>query len=577
MAKRAAGKLVLKQRAYIATLLLFFLLGLLLFRLYDLQVVKHEYYAIQANKQYNYKSEFYDRGKIYFRRKDGSLLDAAGIKTGYILAIAPNKLKNPDRLYNFLTKDLNLKINYGKFLSQARKKDDPYEEIKRRLPKELADKIRAQKIKGVILVAHRYRFYPEGNLAPQAVGFVAKSADDSLLRGRYGLERFYDDELYRDNASLGVNFFAELFGGVRKVLAGEMDNGDLSIVTSIEPLVQKKMQEIAEKTAHKWHSKRVSIIVYNPNNGEVISMASYPGFNLNDYAKVKDVHTFENPLVENVYEMGSIVKALTVASGLDYGVISEHSTYNDTGHKTYNGSTIYNYDKRARGVVPVQEILSQSLNVGAAWVYERLGKKRFKEAFKKLGLLDITGIDLPNEADPIVHNLNSPRDIEYATASFGQGVAFTPIAMVRALGALGTGKIAEPHLAVEKIYNNGLREKVEYDPPEKVFSDKTKETISRMLTTVVDKVLAHGKKKKEHYSVAIKTGTAQISSKRGGYIKNLYNHTFFGYFPSFSPRFVVLLVNEEPHGAKYASQTLTEPFYEAVDFLINYYNIEPDR
>ncbi len=562
-------------------IVLFFILTalfLILLRLYDLQIIKHEYYSAKANRQYAYKSEFYDRGAIYFTRKDGSLVDAANIKTGYILAISPRLIKDKDAVFDYLHNKLGIDIDYSTFLLKASKKEDPYEELKRRLPRDLADKIKSKKLPGVIVSMHRFRYYPNDTLAAHTVGFVARSKNDNELHGRYGLEYFYDKELYRDSAKLSVNFFAELFGGVKSFLGGNtVDEFDESIITTIEPTVQAELEKTIKQTAEKWHSKRVSAIVYNPNNGEVVAMASYPNFNLNKFSEVKSVNVYENPLVENVYEMGSIVKALTVASGLDSGVITEDSIYNDTGVKTYDGAKIYNYDKRARGVVPVQQILSQSLNVGAAWVYERMGKKKFKEYFSKLGLLDTTGIDLPNEAEPLVHNLDSPRQIEFATASFGQGVAFTPVGMIRALGALSTGKLATPHLVKSKMYANGIKMQVEVEKPQRIFSDKTVETISRMLTNVVDYALAHGKRKKEHYTVSVKTGTAEISSKRGGYIKGLYNHTFFGYFPSFRPKFVILLVNERPRGAKYASQTLTDPFYEMLDFLINYYNIEPDR
>ena len=183
-------------------------------------------------------------------------------------------------------------------------------------------------------------------------------------------------------------------------------------------------------------------------------MASYPNFDLNNFAKT-DPKLFSNPLVEDVYEMGSIIKAITMASALDSGVVNENSTYNDTGSKVYNGSRISNYDKRARGPnTRMQEILSQSLNVGAAWLYEKMGKERFRKYFEEFGLREETGIDLPNEALNLTSNLESPRDIEYATASFGQGVAFTPVSVVRAFGALSTGVLKQIHVVKAIKYDS---------------------------------------------------------------------------------------------------------------------------
>ncbi len=578
MAVRASSKQIFLFRSRLLLFISFLLLSLLLIRLYDLQIVKHNYYSMRADRQYSYKSEYYDRESIYFTRKDGTLFSVANVKRAHILALVPKQVKDSevDKIYKFL-KSLGIDYPYRKFKIKAGKKDDPYEEIKRKVPEDLAKKIKEQNFSGVILPIHRYRFYPGASLAAHVIGFVAQKDSDPNYHGRYGLEKYYDDVLYKDPERLGVNFFAELFSNAKEIMQ-KKSPGNGSIISSLEPLVQAELEKVLKETFDKWKSKRVSAIVYNPQNGEIVAMASYPNFDLNNFSKVESPKIYENPLVENVYEMGSIVKAITVAAGLDSGAIYEKEKYNDTGCKIYDKARICNYDHRARGTVPVQEILSQSLNVGAAWVYEKMGKEKFKSYFDALGLTDISAIDLPNEAEPLVQNLNSPRDIEFATASFGQGVAFTPVQMVRALGALGTGFIQKPHIVKSIRKDSGITLSVAPEISKKrVLSEKTTETISRMLVEVVDKKLAGGKKKKEHYTVAVKTGTAELSAGGKHYLKDVYNHTFFAYFPAFNPRFVILFINEQPKGAKYASETLSDPSFEMVDFLINYYNIEPDR
>ena len=226
----------------------------------------------------------------------------------------------------------------------------------------------------------------------------------------------------------------------------------------------------------------------------------------------------------------------------------------------------------------MQDVLSQSLNTGVVFAEQKMGNKTFRRYMYKFGFDEETGVDLPQEAMNLVKNLESSRDIEYATASFGQGVALTPIATVRALGALGTGYIAQPHL-VEKIRStNGLVDNKDYsDMRERVLKDKTVEEISRMLVTAVDTKLLGGTMKMERYSIAAKTGTAQIPKPSGGYYKEDVLHTFFGYFPAYDPRFLVLIISLKPQGAPYASQTLTRPFFDIAKFLINYYDIPPDR
>src|SRR5690606_4646376 len=213
---------------------------------------------------------------------------------------------------------------------------------------------------------------------------------------------------------------------------------------------------------------------------------------------------------------GSIIKPLTVAAGLDSGAITPQSTYYDAGSMTLNGRTFSNYDGKARGLVSIQEILNQSLNTGVAHIVQQMGKGKFAEYMLDFGLGEETGIDLPNETHGLVSNLESPRDIEYATASFGQGIAMTPIETVRALATLGNGgKLINPHLVTRIDYKLGGSKKVTPGPERQVISKETSEEITRMLVKVVDTALLGGTVKMDRYSIAAKTGTAQIAKPNG--------------------------------------------------------------
>ena len=227
----------------------------------------------------------------------------------------------------------------------------------------------------------------------------------------------------------------------------------------------------------------------------------------------------------------------------------------------------------------MQEILNQSLNTGVAFIERTMGHTKFRDYFKALELGTETGIDLPNETHGRIANLDSPREVEYATASFGQGIAMTPIETIRALATLGNGgMLVTPHVVKKIRYSDGTEQPMTYGADKRVYSAQTSEEISRMLTIVVDKALRNGKVKNEHYSVAAKTGTAQISNpKGGGYYDDRYLHSFFGYFPSYDPKFIIFLYTVEPQGVQYASETLTDSFINMVQFLINYYTIPPDR
>ena len=310
-------------------------------------------------------------------------------------------------------------------------------------------------------------------------------------------------------------------------------------------------------------------------------MDSLPSYDPNNRADVSDLSVFANPLIGSVYEMGSIIKPLTMSAGIDSGAITANSTYNDTGTITVDGRKISNYDLVARGVIPMQQILSQSLNVGAAHIALTMGSTTMQKYFLNFGFGSTTGIDQPGEQAGLVRNLKSGQDVNYATAAFGQGIAITPTETVRALSAIANGGyLVTPHIANEIDYDIGGYKKINPGLGERVFSSSTAATVTNMLINVVDKVMAPARSdmSKPGYAIAAKTGTAQIADPvNGGYYTDRYLHSFFGYFPAHNPRFLVFLYQVYPKNVQYASETLTDPFAQITSYLISYYDIPPDR
>jgi cell division protein FtsI (penicillin-binding protein 3)/stage V sporulation protein D (sporulation-specific penicillin-binding protein) len=544
-------------------------------RLYYLQVMHRDEYRAMGESQYVHTvRDLFTRGSIYFTTKEGEKVSAATVKAGYLLAVDPSKLGDLDQTYAALS--AITPVDHDTFFERASRRDRTYQEIEQMVEDDAAKKIEALDLPGVRLYRNQWRYYPGKSLSARTIGFVGYDEND--LVGKYGLERFYEETLARDTEHLSVNFFAEIFGNLRKLIfdSNEAKQGD--IVTTIEPTVARTLDRVLESAQAQWNSKTTGGIIINPMNGEVIALNVVPSFDLNDRTGV-ELEQFRNPLVEDVYEMGSIVKPLTMASALDAGLVTPTSMYNDPGTIILDGSRISNYDGRARSYVGVQGILSQSLNTGAAYLASLLGHDRFRDYFYKLKLGSETGIDLPNEAHGLVSNLESPRDVEYATASFGQGIAITPIETVRALASLANGgTLITPHLVKRIEYADGTSHDISYPEGERVFSEKTSEDITRMLITVVDTALKAGKAKNEYYTIAAKTGTAQIANpETHKYYADRYLHSFFGYFPAYNPQFLIFLYTVEPKGVQYASETLTDPFLELVQFLINYYALPPDR
>lgn len=568
------------NRTKIFSLCLLLFAFILISKLFFIGIVHGKTYSSIANRQYVTPSaNILERGSIFFERKDGELVSAGMQAVGFKVTIDPTQITNDEEVYQKLSTVIS--INYDDFMAKAGKKKDPYEEVANRVPKEQVDKISAMKIPGVRISEEKWRFYPGGNLSAHSIGFVAYKGDE--LGGRYGLERQYESVLSRDKDNPYVNFFAEVFSNLNKTLfEKEVKKGD--IITTIEPNVENFFEKELEAVKNRYNADAIGGIIMNPKDGSIYAISTKPDFDLNDFSKVKDPSIFSNAMVENVLEFGSVVKPLVMAAGLDTGVVNANTSYNDTGSVVIEKKEIFNFDKKGRGPgTTMQDVLNQSLNTGMVYVYQHLGKKNMHDYMLSFGIKEKTGIDLPNETSGLVSNLtanlNNKREIEYANASFGQGIALTPVEMVRALASLGNGGVlVTPHIVDRIKYDNGREEKITYPTAQTKISKETGEEITRMLVTVMDKSLKGGTAKFEHHSVAVKTGTAQVADNvGGGYYKDRHTHSFFGYFPAYDPQFIVFLYAVNPKGVPYASVTWADPFLNITKFLLNYYEVPPDR
>lgn len=548
---------------------------LLTARLYFVQIVHGVAYQEEARQQYVESSpDTGSRENIYFSTKEGELVSAAVMQTGWRLDIKPKDILEAAGLYETL-QGFTV-IDRERFFERSAKSGNRQEQVAFRVADSAAAKIEKLEAPGVILVSDKWRFYPAHELAAHVLGFVGYKG--ATKTGVYGLERSWQDSLAKTTNGLYMNPFAEIFSNIG-VAMSDPSSQQGSLVTSLEPNVQAQLEKILEGVMETYTPRMGGGIIMDPHTGEVVAMAVRPTFDPNTFNVQTDVGVFSNPLVESIYEMGSIMKPLTMAAGVDAGVVTPKTKYDDKGCIEKSGKTICNYDHKARGVVSMQEVLNQSLNTGVSYVVDKIGHEAFGRYVEGFQLGVRTGIDLPNEAKGRIQAIQNGYDVDYASASFGQGIAVSPIEMIRALSALANqGVLPNPRIVKAIKYESGITRSISVPEGARVLSASSTETVTRMLVEVYDDALLKGILKQEHYSIAAKTGTAQIAVPGGsGYYEDRYLHSFFGYFPAYEPRFIVFLFAVEPHGAEFASATLARPFSDITKYMINYYDIPPDR
>lgn len=548
---------------------------LLLGRLFFLQIISGPYYKNQAQRQQNYSQILTPRrGEIYLRERSGELIPVATTKEGYLLYINPKKLENPEKAYGELSKIVALDNEI--FLSRALKKDDPYEVVAHRLERKEADEVIYLKLENVGISPEEWRVYPAKTTAAHVIGFLGYNEDE--LEGRYGVERFFEGEL---RGRMGWVSGSKSAGGILLELGKRFfspPEEGYDIVLTLEPNVQAFVEKKLAEVNDAWKPSGGGAIVIEPKTGKILAMAAFPNFDPNTYGSSKSLDVFVNPIVENIFEFGSVFKPLTMAAGINENIVTPETTYFDKGFLILDGYTIKNFDEKGRGETTMQNVLSESLNTGAAFVADKLGKENMRKYFAAYGLSEKTGITLPGEVKGNLKNLNSTREVEYATAAFGQGVSVTPLEFTRAASALANGgKIMKPYI-VERIIRPG-REDTIIGPEEarQVITTETADTVSRMLVKVGDEALLGGTVKFKHWTAAAKTGTAEIPNKEGRGYSGQYLHSFLAYAPGFDAKFLLFMYIEKPQGVRYASQSLG-PYYEQImQFLLTYYDVPPDR
>jgi len=441
---------------------------------------------------------------------------------------------------------------------------------------------------GIYYDPDTYRQYPETQVAAHLLGFTAfddsERAGQIGKHGNYGLEGFFDKELFGKVGTLTSDKGA---GGL--VIAQDRQYQDKQDGCDLILTIDRSIQFFVDKTLraglNKYKAESAQVVVLDPASGAILAMSSMPDFDPNRYNEIKDAKIFNNPVIFDQYEPGSVFKAVTMAAALDQGKVGPDTTYQDAGQVMVEGwpKPIKNSDfdtAGGHGKTNMVQVLESSLNTGAIFAMTSIGAETFAGYVKNFGFGDKTGIELEGESAGDISALLSKKikPVSAATASFGQGISVTPLQMALAYGALANGgELMKPYLVKEVRCNNQATVENQPQAVRRVISRAAADQIKGMLVKVVEN--GHAKRAGvAGYYIAGKTGTAQVTEVgKKGYVEGKYNHTFIGLGPDDNPRFVVLVRLNNPRGFEYAESTAVPLAHDVIEFLLNYWQIPKSR
>ena len=445
-------------------------------------------------------------------------------------------------------------------------------QIARKIPLATKQKIENLQITGFGFENDEKRLYPEASMGAQFLGFVGS---DKLGRdtGYFGLEGYYDNKLRGKPGRLGQD--TDPFGlpilvrEFRPLASHKGESLHLSINRAIQFMVEDKLKTAVEK----YGAKDGTVIVADPKTGKILALATYPAYNPANWQGY-DENLYKNKAVADTYEPGSTFKLITMSAAIDLGVLKPNTKCNIcTGPRQIGGFEISTWNKKYYPDSTMTEVIQHSDNIGMTFVAEKLGVDKFYDYLSRFGFGKLTNIDLQEESPGSIRDKKDWRPIDLATASFGQGIAVTPIQMIQATAAIANGgKLISPKI-VEKIDSSEDEAIVKPEETRQVISPQTAAQITEMMVYAVEKGEARAFAPKG-YRIAGKTGTAQIPVA-GHYDPNKTIASFIGFAPANNPKFVMLVRFTEPSSSVFGSETAAPTFFSISKEIFNYFGISP--
>lgn len=497
----------------------------------------------------------------------GSIFD----NNGYVLS-ASRTLADIDVSPNVVTSTETLAGLLAPLLGEPRDEllaklnpDSTYVNLRKGAKWEVAQTVQAWEMRGVQVEPFSLRVYPHGALAATILGFVNAEGNayygveakwDSVLRGLPGMRTPQRDPL----GSLFYHVEAPRHGA--------------DLYLTVDRRAQAEVERILADAVQENEAQKGAAIVMEPRSGAILAMAVFPTYDPN-LREVDDFDVFANWAVSEQYEPGSVFKIVTVAAGLDAGIITPDSTYDDRGEITVGGEVIRNSDKSAHGRTGIPDLLAHSLNVGAAEVSTQLGAYTFYEYVRRFGFNELTEVDL---ADEVPGKVRFPGDRDWhesdlGTNSFGQGLAVTPLQMLCAVAAVANdGVMMRPHV-VDSIVDGHSITEIQPQAVRRAISPEAAQQVTDMLVYAVDSVLSLASV--EGYSVAGKSGTSQVPTLTG-YDPEETIASFAGYVPAEDPRLAILVVLDRPQKQRWGLQAAAPAFKQIAERLLALYTVPPN-
>lgn len=555
--------------------LIFLMTGVLIGRLVYLMVFRSEYYVEQAKDLHERERDI--------KAARGQILDRNGVvlaanRTVCTISVIHSQVTDPETVIRVLTKELGID---EETVRKRVEKVSSIERVRTNVDKSVGDAIRVYGLAGVKVDEDYKRYYPYDTLASKVLGFTG--GDN---QGIIGLEVKYDDYLQGTNGKILTLTDAR---GVEIENAGEsrLDPVDgNNLVISIDYNIQMYAEQVATKVMEQKQADHVSILIMNPQNGEIYAMANVPEFNLNepfvlnydagtdmDAAKKQELlnQMWRNPCINDTYEPGSTFKIITASAALEQGVVTLNDNFFCPGYKIVEDRRIRCHKAGGHGAENFEQGLMNSCNPVFMELGLRLGADNFYHYFRQFGLLSKTNIDLPGEAATIMHSLDNIGQVELATMSFGQSFQITPVELATTVSSIiNGGRRVTPHFGVKVQTPDGEDvEILQYDQVDGIVSEETSKTMRMLLEKVVSE--GSGKNAKiEGYAIGGKTATSQTLPRSA----HKYISSFLGFAPAEEPTVLCLVIINDPQGVYYGGTIAAPVCKEVFENILPYLEIE---